>query len=224
MSTPVTIRKVENKQDFKAFFEFPWTIHKDNPNWVPPLKSIRRETLDKKKNPAWEYLEGDYYAAWRGDQIVGTIAAFVNYRHNEYHGEHVSWFGFFESINDPDVATALLNTAIEWGKSRAYDAIRGPQSFTTHEECGLLIDGFERPVMLMSYNPPYYQDLIENHTDFKKVMDTHSLHSSLIRPRCSRPSVDPSRRLFIKRPNEASRSGRVVRHRRFLTSSSKILA
>jgi GNAT superfamily N-acetyltransferase len=175
MSTPVTIRKVENKQDFKAFFEFPWTIHKDNPNWVPPLKSIRRETLDKKKNPAWEYLEGDYYAAWRGDQIVGTIAAFVNYRHNEYHGEHVSWFGFFESINDPDVATALLNTAIEWGKSRAYDAIRGPQSFTTHEECGLLIDGFERPVMLMSYNPPYYHNLIENHTDFKKVMDTHSL-------------------------------------------------
>ena len=75
MSQAITVRKVENAADFKAFFEFPWTIYKNDPNWVPPLLSMRRDQLDKHKNPSWEYMEGDYFAAWRGDKIVGTIAA-----------------------------------------------------------------------------------------------------------------------------------------------------
>jgi hypothetical protein len=171
----VTIRKVETRADFKAFFTFPWTVYKDDPHWVPPLLSIRRETLDRKKNPAWEYLEGDYFTAWRGETIVGTIAAFVNHRHNEFHDENIAWFGFFEAENDPEAAAALLQTAFDWARSRGYNAVRGPQSFTTHEETGLLVDGFERPILLMPYNPPYYQRLIEGQ-GFHKVMDTYSYY------------------------------------------------
>jgi GNAT superfamily N-acetyltransferase len=178
MSVSLVVRRVETKQDFNAFFSFVWTLYRDDPNWIPTLKSMRRELLDKEKNPAWEYLEGDYYVAWRGDQPVGTIAAFVNHRHNDYHAEHIAWFGFFETENNPQTAQALLKTAIDWAKTRGYSALRGPQSFTTHEECGLLIDGFAPPVMLMPYNPPYYQALIEGVEGFVPVMDTYSYNLS----------------------------------------------
>jgi GNAT superfamily N-acetyltransferase len=174
---PVTVRKVENARDFRAFFEFPWTLYKDDPNWVPPLLSMRRDLLDKQKNPSWEYLEGDYFAAWRGDQIVGTIAALINHRHNEFHNEHIGWFGAFDVYDDQEAASALLDTATEWVRARGYDAIRGPQTFTTHEECGIQVDGFARPVLLMPYTPPYYPKLVEA-AGFTKAMDVFSFHLS----------------------------------------------
>lgn len=173
MAEQVVVRKVESPGDFRAFFEFPWQVYRDDPNWVPPLLSMRRDLLDKHKNPAWEYMEGDYFAAWRGDQIVGTIAALINHRHNEFHHEHIGWFGAFEVYDDQDAAAALLNTAAEWVRARGYDAIRGPQTFTTHEDCGILVDGFVRPVLLMPYNHPYYQRLVEN-AGFVKAMDLYS--------------------------------------------------
>jgi hypothetical protein len=173
----VEVRKVENAADFRAFFEFPWTLYKNDPNWVPPLLSMRRDLLDKKKNPSWEYMEGDYFAAWRGNEIVGTITALINHRHNDFHQEHIGWFGTFDVYDDQEAATALLETAGDWVKSRKFDAIRGPQSFTTHEECGILVDGFSRPVLLMPYNPPYYQKLVEG-AGFTKAMDIYSFHLS----------------------------------------------
>jgi GNAT superfamily N-acetyltransferase len=177
MSQAVTVRKVDNAADFKAFFEFPWTVYKNDPNWVPPLLSMRRDQLDHKKNPSWEYMEGDYFAAWRRDKIVGTIAAYINHRHNEFHQEHVGWFGAFEVFEDQEAATALLNTAAEWVKAKGYDAIRGPQTFTTHEDTGVLVDGFTRPVLLMPYNYPYYKTLIEG-AGFTKSMDLYSFELS----------------------------------------------
>lgn len=170
MSQPVVVRKVNDKPSFRAFFEFPWTLYKDDPYWTPLLLSMRRELLDPHKNPSWAYLEGDYYVAWRGDQPMGTIAAFVNHRHNEFHKEHIAWFGFFETYDDEEVAKALLDTAREWANEHGYDALRGPQSFTTHEETGLLVDGFTYPSMLMPYNPPYYKKLVEA-AGFEKTMD-----------------------------------------------------
>ncbi|HLV35279.1 MAG TPA: GNAT family N-acetyltransferase [Spirillospora sp.] len=175
MATPVSVRKVESAPDFQAFFEFPWKVYHNDPNWVPPLLSMRRELLDKQKNPAWEYMEGEYFAAWRGGQLVGTIAAFINHRHNQFHQEHIGWFGAFEVYDDQAAASALLHTAAEWVRARGYEAIRGPQTFTTHEDCGLLVDGFVRPVLLMPYNHPYYQRLVEA-AGFVKAMDLYSFH------------------------------------------------
>src|SRR5690606_41880934 len=114
MAAQVTVRKVEDARDFTAFFEFPWRPYKDDPHWVPPLLSMRRDVFDKRKNPAWEYMEGDYFAAWRGDELVGTIAAFVNQRHNQYHEEHIGWFVAFEVYDDRAVATTLLDTRAGW--------------------------------------------------------------------------------------------------------------
>jgi GNAT superfamily N-acetyltransferase len=171
----VQVRKVEDQADFRAFFEFPWILYKDDPNWVPPLLSMRRDLLDKKKNPAWEYMEGDYFAAWRGDKIVGTVTAYINHRHNEFHDERVGWFGSFDVYDDQEAATALLNTAADWVKAKGYLTLRGPQTFTTHEDCGLLIDGFTRPVLLMPYNPPYYRQRVEG-AGFHKAMDIYSFY------------------------------------------------
>jgi hypothetical protein len=167
----VRIHKVESTSDFRHFFNFPWKLYKKDPNWVPPLLSMRHEVFDKRKGAAWEYLEGDFFTAWRGDQPIGTIAAYINHRHNQFHQEHTAWFGAFECVNDPEAAHALLGTAVEWARSKGYDTVRGPQTFTPHEEVGLVVEGFSRPVLLMPYNPPYYADLIEA-AGFAKVMDT----------------------------------------------------
>ena len=89
---------------------------------------MRHDLLDKKKNPSWEYMEGDYFAAWRGNKIVGTITALINHRHNEFWNEHIGWFGTFDVFDDQEAATALLTTAADWVKAKGYDAIRGPQT------------------------------------------------------------------------------------------------
>lgn len=179
-TSAVTVRKVQNDADFKAFFEFPWTIYKGDPNWVPPLLSIRRGLLDKKKNPSWEYMSGDYFVAWRGDTPVGTIAAFINHRHNDTWNEKVGWFGFFETVNDPAVASALLKAAADYVRAAGdYTAIRGPANFTVNDEFGLLIENFSRPMLLMPYNHPYYQKLIEESgVGYAKVMDLYSWYSN----------------------------------------------
>lgn len=175
MTTTLTVRKVETPADFKAFFAFPWKVYKDDPNWVPPLLSTRSELLSKTKNASWEYMDGDYFIAWRGEQSVGTIAAFINHRHNEHWHEHIGWFGSFEVLDDPEAAQALLDTAEAWVKAKGYATIRGPQTFTTHEEVGLLIDGFEQPLLLYPYHRPVYQTYIET-AGYAKSMDMHSYY------------------------------------------------
>jgi hypothetical protein len=180
----VTVRKVANDRDFahgdmKVFFEFPWAIYKDDPNWVPPLLSARRKLLDRDKNPSWEYLTGEYYIAWRGETPVGIIAATVNKRHNEIWHEKLGWFGFFECFDDQEAATALLKAAVDYAKSQGMDAVRGPANFTLNDECALLIENFSRPAVLMPYNPPYYRRLIEEAgLGFDKVMDLESWYDN----------------------------------------------
>ena len=175
MNQQVIVRTADSPADFKAFFDFPWQVYKDDPNWVPPLVSMRKELVSKEKNAAWEYMEGDYFVAWRGDKPVGTIAAFINHRHNEHWKTRVGWFGAFECYDDQEAATALLNTADEWVRSRGYPVIMGPQTFTTHEEVGLLIDGFQQPLLLMAYHRPYYQKLIET-AGYAKAIDMNSFY------------------------------------------------
>ena len=177
MAEALSVRKVEGDADLRAFFEFPWRVHRDSPAWVPPMLSMRHELLDKQKNPAWQYMAGDYYVAWRGAQPVGTIAAFINHRHNEFHNERIGWFGAFEVLDDQEAATALLDTAAEHVRRLGYEALRGPQTFTTHEECGLLIEGFGRPVLLIPWNPPRYQAHVEQ-AGLVKYVDLYSFAMS----------------------------------------------
>lgn len=173
MAETVVIRKAESRDDLRTLFEFPWQVYRDDPNWIPPLNSMRREILSKEKHPAWDYMEGDYFLAWRGDQCVGTIAAFINHRHDEFHQERAGWFGLFEVYDDAEAAQALLAQAEAYVKAKGVTVIRGPQTFTIHEDVGLLIDGYAPPILLMPYHKPYYRPLIED-AGYTKADDMHS--------------------------------------------------
>jgi GNAT superfamily N-acetyltransferase len=118
--------------------------------------------LDRRGNPIFEHAEAEYFLAERGGAVVGRIAAIANRAHNEAHHDRVGFFGFFESVDDQAVADALLETAAGWLGSRGFDTMRGPASFSTNDESGLLVDGFDTPpVLLMPHNPPYYLALLE---------------------------------------------------------------
>lgn len=171
----IEIRPIANKSEFNEFYKFPWKHYADDPNWVPPLTSIRSQLLDKSKHPAWKYMDGEFFGAWRDGEMVGTIVALINHEHNRYHNENIGFFGMFETINDSSVAEGLLNKATDWVKAQGADAIRGPANFTVNEECGLLIKNFDVPMILMPYNPPYYPELVEK-AGFEKIMDVHSLY------------------------------------------------
>jgi hypothetical protein len=167
----IVVRKVETRSDFKAFFEFPWTLYAGNPCWTPPLKSMRRHLLDREHDPAWEYMEGEYFVAWQGERPVGTIAGFINHRHNETWHENVGWFGAFEFIDDKTVSRELLAAAEEYVRRKGVDAIRGPATFSFHSEVGVLLNNYDRsPVILMAYTLPYYPEHLEQ-AGYSKAKD-----------------------------------------------------
>ncbi len=160
----VEIKKVESKRDLKKFIMLPWKIYKGYKNWVPPLISQVKEMLDRKKHPFHRHAEVDYFLAYKDGEVVGRIAAIVNHNHNKYWNERTGFFGFFESIDDTSVSRALFEKTEEWLRERGMERMRGPMNFSTNEECGLLIKGFEYPpVVMMTYNPEYYIKLYEDY-------------------------------------------------------------
>jgi len=130
-------------------------------------------------HPFLEHADIEFFMAKRDEEVVGTIAAFINHRHNDFHNENVGFFGFFEVLEDQEAAFALLETAEKWGQEQGCDAIRGPAQYSTNEECGLLVDGYnDSPRVLMTYNPHRYVDYIERQ-GFEKLMDLHAYKQDL---------------------------------------------
>lgn len=171
MGSEVTIKPVQGKKDLKTFIKLPWKIYAGDPYWVPPLIMDMKNILDKEKNPFWKHSEGEYFIAWRDGQPVGRIAAIINDNHNSFHEEKVVFFGFFESINDENVAHSLLATVEKWGKEKGMTILRGPMNPSTNDSCGFLLEGFNSPpVVMMTYNPRYYLDLMESY-GLKKAKD-----------------------------------------------------
>jgi GNAT superfamily N-acetyltransferase len=124
---------------------------------VPPLRRDVNELIDPEKHPFHEHAAVELFLARKGKRIVGRIAAIHNYLHVEVHRENTGFFGLFESIDDREVSSALLDAASEWLSRRGLDVMRGPASFSMNEEAGLLVDGFDGPPrVMMTYNPPWY--------------------------------------------------------------------
>ncbi len=175
MTDSLIVRKVETRADFRTLVRFPWMLYKGDPYWVPPLVASHRNKLSKRKNPTWQHLEGDYFIAWRGDQPVGTIAAFINHRHNSYHHEAMGFFGVFDVFDDQEAANALLDTAAHYLEARGCQAIRGPVTFSLNDEAGVLVKGFDDiPVLVMPYNYPYYHCLLDHAPGYHRVMNLYS--------------------------------------------------
>jgi GNAT superfamily N-acetyltransferase len=165
------VRPVRGRRDLTRFIRLPFGLHRDHPRWVPPLIHERRQFLDRRRNPYFDHAEAEYFLAWRGGEPVGRITAQVDERWDEFQAGSDGMFGFFETVDDPEVARALLETACDWVRSRGRERILGPMDFTTNDECGLLVEGFElRPMILQPWHPPYYRELVEEQ-GFSKTID-----------------------------------------------------
>lgn len=176
--TPITIRPVRTKNDHDQFIKFLWKIYEGNSAWVPPLLMDRRKLMDKQKNPFYRHAEAEFYIAEQGGEMVGRIAAIVNHNHNKEHNDRVGFFGFFECVDDQEVANVLFAEAQEFVRRHGMTALRGPVSPSVNDEFGLLVEGFDlSPTVLMPYNPPYYARLIEGY-GFAKAKDLYSYHLS----------------------------------------------
>lgn len=153
------------------FIRFLWKIYREYPAWVPPLMMDRKKLMDRGKNPFYKHTDAEFFLAERDGIVVGRIGALVNHNHNKEHEENIGFFGFFECVNDQVVANALFDAAIEYLRDHGVTAVRGPMNPSVNDEIGLLIEGFDlSPTAMMTYNPPYYIDLIEKY-GFKKAKD-----------------------------------------------------
>jgi GNAT superfamily N-acetyltransferase len=167
----LVVRAVRSRRDLGRFLRLPWRIYAGNPHWVAPLLVERRAFLDRRKNAFFGHSDAELFLAERGGEVVGRIAAIENRRHLETYPDGTGFFGFFECVDDREVAQALVARAADWVRGRGLSRLRGPMSFTINDECGLLVDAFDRPpVLLMSYNPPYYRKLLEG-AGFVKAQD-----------------------------------------------------
>jgi hypothetical protein len=167
----LTIRPVRTRRELKRFVKLPFRLHRESEQWVPPLVFERMQFLDRKRNPWFEHGEAEYFLAEREGEPVGRITAHVDSRWDEFQGGKDAMFGFFEAAEDPEVVRALFDAAAEWAQARGRERLLGPMDFTTNDEIGILIEGFERaPMILEPWHPPYYQRLIEAE-GFGKAMD-----------------------------------------------------
>ena len=167
----VEVKPVRTRRERKQFLEYPWRLYRDTPQWMPPLRQNQKEMVGYARNPFYDDAEVQTFLAWRDGQVCGRVAAILNHAHNRKFQERRGFFGFFEAIDDQDVATALLDAVRAWLAERNVTELRGPANPSLNHECGLLIDGFDLPpTFMMTYNPPYYAKLIEG-WGFRKTHD-----------------------------------------------------
>ena len=161
MAAPLRIEPEADARDRRAFLELPYRLYRGHPVWVPPLRMAERDLMDRAKNPFFEHAEVQHFLARRGDRVVGRIAAIENRLHNEVHGDRLGFFGFFDLEDDAEAAAGLLAAAEAWTSARGLAPLRGPVNYSTNDSCGVLVDGFdEPPMLLMPYNRPDYDRLL----------------------------------------------------------------
>ena len=167
----LTVSTVKTRRQLKRFVKVPFRLHRDHEEWVAPLIFERMKFLDRSRNPYFEHAEAEYFLAERDGEPVGRITAQIDEHWDQRYSSDDGMFGFFESVDDPAVAAALLDAAGAWLADRGRTRILGPMDFTTNDEVGLLVEGYElRPMILQPWHPPYYRELIEGQ-GLTKAMD-----------------------------------------------------
>lgn len=166
----IQVVPVSGKKQLKAFVDFPHDLYVDDCNYVPELFIAQRDLLTPTHHPFHKHSILQMFLAYKGDKLVGRIAAILNNNHNQFNKTTDGFFGFFDCIDDKEVSVALLKAAEEWLKGKGANTIIGPVNFSTNETCGMLIEGYDSPpVAMMTYNKPYYNTLVEQYGMGKKV-------------------------------------------------------
>lgn len=171
MSGEIQVRPARTGRQQRLFRDIAYRLRGEETFYTPPLKRDLTTLLNRKRHPFHEHAETEYFLAFRGRKCVGRIAAIENFAHNEFHSERIGFFGFLDAEEDPAVWEALLGAAERWAAARGLTAMRGPCSFSTNEECGLLVEGFETPPSVMTpWNPATWPRLLES-CGYEKARD-----------------------------------------------------
>ena len=165
----IEIKVVNDKKSLKTFIYLPAKIHKNHANWVPPIYMDEWAFFNPKKNKNFDHCDTVLALAFKGQKAVGRIMGIVSHKYNKLHQENHVRFAFIETFNDQEVFSALVNFIAKWGKNMGMDRIVGPIGFSDKDPQGLLIEGFEQPVVIASNcSLPYMVDLVENMGFHKK--------------------------------------------------------
>ena len=158
----IQLKEVSSLRELKQFVSFLYSLYRDNPYWVPPLRFDELHSLRKDKNPAFDFCEAKYWLAYKNGKIVGRIAGIINHKYNEKWNEKAARFGWFDFIDDPGVSAALLQAVEQWAREKGMRSIHGPLGFTDMDGEGTLVEGFEETSTFGAiYNYPYYPGHIE---------------------------------------------------------------
>jgi hypothetical protein len=159
---PVVVQPVASGRDLNEFIALPKRLYRGQKGYVAPLDLERKETLSRKKNPYFQHAEGELFIARRAGEVVGRVSAQYCRLHQEKYRNDVGHFGWLDTIDDINVMRALAGAAETWAKAHGATRVLGPFSFSSNEESGLLVDGFEStPMLMMPYHLPYQGRLIE---------------------------------------------------------------
>lgn len=173
----LSVRPVTTEAENQAFLRMPWAVYADTPTWVAPLWRDHVHYFDPEHNVELRHIDLQKFVAWRGEQPVGTIIAFINHAYNDFQQANAGWFGQFELLDDTEAGHALLRAAEDWVRAKGTDTLMGPATFSTNSEIGLLIEGFEFPPMvLMPHGQPYYRAIVESYGGFETSMDLWAYH------------------------------------------------
>lgn len=159
MAGNILIKEVKNKAERRIFVDFPNRLYRGNENFVPAFYGDDMADWDKKKNPAFEYCEARSWLAYRDDEVVGRIGAILSHASNEKWGTKRMRFSQVDFIDDMEVSKALFDTVEAWAREKGMDEMHGPLGFCDLDREGMLVDGFDRRSMFITYyNDPYYID------------------------------------------------------------------
>jgi ribosomal protein S18 acetylase RimI-like enzyme len=152
------IKTVEGKKDLKQFLELPYRLYRDDPVWVPPLRSEQAGQFDPPRNPMLARCDCALFLLEEDRRVVGRVSAFTDPVALEHWRQPIGLFGSYECVADVAAGAILLDAAREWLRGRGMTSMRGPWSFAS-QEWGLVVEGFRpSPVVMAPYNPPYYND------------------------------------------------------------------
>ena len=159
MIKDIIIKEAKTKAEYLAFVKFPYSLYKENPNWVPPLINDEIETIDPDLNPVYQNANASFFLAYQDEKIVGRIAAIVNWIEVKEIKKSKVRFGWFDVIDNIDVTKSLIDCVIKFGKDQNLESIEGPLGFSNLDKAGLLIKGYEEQnTMITLYNHPYYSE------------------------------------------------------------------
>jgi hypothetical protein len=170
----IEIKQHQPGKDLKDFIQVAFEVYRDDPAWVPPLHMEITDRLTPKKNPFFEHAEVALFTAWKDGKAVGRISAQIDHEHLRIHEDNAGFFGFFDTVDDQEVASALVAAAEEWLVSRGMTVMRGPFSLSINEETGLLVEGFDSPPAIMMAHHRSYQEALAEGAGLQKVRDCYA--------------------------------------------------